>query len=102
MATSGQDIGLEALLERRDWLWRLARHLAESGIPNEDGVFDRASVHLVGGTLAGTPGAACLIERMAAVLSTHELPQPIVGLLRFESWTWRPGQPPVLATPPPL
>jgi hypothetical protein len=73
----------------------------ETGMPNEDGVFDHASVQLAGGTLAGTPAAGCLTEQMAAVLSAQPLPQPVGGHLRFESWTWRPGQPPVLVTPPP-
>jgi hypothetical protein len=74
----------------------------ETGVPNEDGAFGRASVQLAGGTLAGTPAASCLTEKMAAVLSENPLPRQMAGFLRFESWTWRPGQPPRLVTPPPL
>jgi hypothetical protein len=74
----------------------------ETGIPNENGVFDHASVNVVGGTLAGTPAAACLTDRMAALLTAQELPRPVGGHFRLESWTWRPGHPPQLATPPPL
>jgi RNA polymerase sigma-70 factor, ECF subfamily len=71
----------------------------ETGIPNENGTFGQASVQLAGGTLAGTPAASCLTERMAAVLAAQELPPSMIGFMRYESWTWRPGQPPRLVTP---
>jgi RNA polymerase sigma-70 factor (ECF subfamily) len=74
----------------------------QTGIPNENGRFDHASVQLVGGTLAGTAAAACLTDRIATLLTAHELPRPVGGHFRIESWTWRPGHPPQLATPPPL
>jgi RNA polymerase sigma-70 factor (ECF subfamily) len=72
----------------------------ETGASNEDGAFGHASVRLLGGTLAGTPAASCLTGRMAALLSRQELPSPVGSLHRFESWDWRPGQPPRPTTPP--
>jgi RNA polymerase sigma-70 factor (ECF subfamily) len=72
----------------------------ETGMPNEDGAFDRVSVQLAGGTLAGSPAAACLTDRIATTIGAQELPKPVGGLFRFESWIWRPGQTPRLQTPP--
>jgi len=69
-----------------------------TGAANDDGAVGHASVRLEGGSLAATASAACLTERIAAVLAEATLPTPVGGLLRYESWTWRPGEPPRLST----
>jgi hypothetical protein len=76
--------------------------LPATGETNEDGVFERMSVKLVGGTLADASAAACFMSRYAQVLAGAPLPAPIGNLLRFESWEWRPGQAPQMVTPPSL
>jgi RNA polymerase sigma factor (sigma-70 family) len=72
------------------------------GESNEDGVYRRVSAKLIAGTLATTPAAACLTERLAALVAAEELPDPIGNLMRFESWAWEPGKPPVMVTAPGL
>jgi RNA polymerase sigma factor (sigma-70 family) len=74
----------------------------ETGIANDDGVFEHASVRLAGGTLQGTPAAACLLDRISALLADEQLPSPVGGFFRYESWVWRPGSPPEMVTPPGL
>jgi hypothetical protein len=70
-----------------------------TGAANDDGVPGRASVRALGGSLSATPAGDCLAERVAAVTG-EDLPVPVGGGLRFESWTWEPGQAPVLTPSP--
>jgi hypothetical protein len=70
-----------------------------TGAGNDDGRVGHSSVRLAGGSLAASAAATCLRDRFAAVVAEADLPTPVGGLLRFESWTWRPGQPPSLSTP---
>jgi hypothetical protein len=52
----------------------------------------------MGGSLADTPAAACLVGRLEVLLAA-DLPAPINGALRLERWTWRPGVEPDMETP---
>jgi RNA polymerase sigma factor (sigma-70 family) len=73
-----------------------------TGENNEDDVPERMSVKLVAGTLAEAPSATCFMARYRQLLGNQRLPAPIGNLLRYESWVWRPGEPPKMVTPPPL
>jgi hypothetical protein len=70
----------------------------QTGDVNDAGVPGRPSVRALGGTLAATPAATCLVDRISTLLAV-ELPAPINGALRLETWTWRAGEGPMLATP---
>ena len=77
-------------------LLRLA--VPATGDVNDRGVPGRASVRAMGGSLADTPAAVCLVGRLEALLAV-DLPAPINGAFRLERWTWRPGAEPDMETP---
>jgi RNA polymerase sigma factor (sigma-70 family) len=72
--------------------------LPATGDVNDRGVPGQGSARPVGGPLANTPSGACLVERINGLLAV-DLPAPMDGALRLETWTWRPGEPPALTTP---
>ena len=73
-------------------------HLPSTGRKNDQGVAGRVSVRVVAGSLASTPAGVCLVERIAAIVTAEDLPNPVGDFLRFESWHWGPGKVPTMST----
>ena len=69
-------------------------HLPSTGRRNDEGTFGRVSLRVLSGALANTPAGVCLVERIGALVTAVELPDPVGDLVRLESWSWTPGHSP--------
>ena len=71
-------------------------HVPATGRRNDQGSFGRISLSVVSGDLASTPAGVCLAERMGALVSAEDLPNPVGDFVRLESWSWEPGGAPLM------